>query len=213
MQAAGRLERRLGFAQPVGQARDERRRHAQVALDARRLDRDRLERTLAADTARRGRVEAPREPGRIEARRVELDRVRREIVGQARARRPQPFGEREPERQLLVVARRAHRDGHRRAADADLERLLDGDDILGVAVREANDIRPSRSNTAARVTTQVSSPRAGGGRRLRCARARARVAPPAEPRPDRAPRGAGQPRDRGNRPLSSGARRRRATAC
>ena len=36
-----------------------------------------------------------------------------------------PFGEQESERELLVVARRPHRHGHRRAVDADLERLLD----------------------------------------------------------------------------------------
>ena len=37
---------------------------------------------------------------------------------------------------------RAHGHGDGTAADPDLERLLDGDDILGVAVREANDIHP-----------------------------------------------------------------------
>ena len=39
----------------------------------------------------------------------------------------QPLAVEEPERQLLVVARRAHRYGQRLAVDADLQRFLDGD--------------------------------------------------------------------------------------
>src|SRR5262249_51892994 len=45
-------------------------------------------------------------------------------------------GEHEARRELAIFARRAQRHGHRRAVDADLERLLDGDTILvGSAVR------------------------------------------------------------------------------
>ena len=46
--------------------------------------------------------------------------------------RPQALREREPERQLLVVPGRAHRHGHGRAADAQLERLLDREPILAL---------------------------------------------------------------------------------
>ena len=70
---------------------------------------------------------------RVEARRVDVDRVRGEVVGHARARRPQPLGEAEAERELLVVPRRPHRDRDRLAADPDLERLLDGDEVGSVA--------------------------------------------------------------------------------
>jgi hypothetical protein len=42
----------------------------------------------------------------------------------------------EPERELLVVAGRAHRHSQRLAVDADLERLLDGDEILDPVVED-----------------------------------------------------------------------------
>ena len=55
--------------------------------------------------------------------------------------RPQPFGEAEAERELLVVARRAHRHRDGPAADADLERLLDRDLVaLAQAAGEADDV-------------------------------------------------------------------------
>ena len=121
------------------------RRNAEVALDARRLDRDRLERALAAHAARRRRVEAPAQRCRIEARRVHVHRVRGQVVGERGRRRPDPFGEAEAERQLLVVARRPHRDRHRLAVDADLERLLDRD-LVGLvrAGGEAEHLDPAR---------------------------------------------------------------------
>ena len=53
---------------------------------------------------------------------------------------PEPLREREAECELLVVPRRAHRDGDRLPVDADLERLLDGDDVGRGAVRDANDV-------------------------------------------------------------------------
>ena len=46
VQPAGRLECRLRVAEPVGELDDQRGRHAQVALDPRRLDGDGLERPL-----------------------------------------------------------------------------------------------------------------------------------------------------------------------
>ena len=71
----------------------------------------------------------------------DLDGVDREVLGQARRARAvdEPLAVEEPERQLLVVAGRAHRDRERRAVDADLERLLDGDEVV-LAV--AHDLRP-----------------------------------------------------------------------
>ena len=105
MEPSGRGERGLRLAEPVGQRREERRWNRQRALDGRRLDGDRLERALAADAARRRRVERPREPVGIEPGRLELDRVRGQVVRDARGERPQPLREREPERELLVVAR------------------------------------------------------------------------------------------------------------
>ena len=67
------------------------------------------------------------EPIRIEAACLDLHRVRREIVGSARGDRLEAFRDAEPERELLVVTGRPHRDRDRLAVDADLERLLDRD--------------------------------------------------------------------------------------
>ena len=66
-------------------------------------------------------------PIRIEAACLDLDRVRREIVGSASGDRLEAFRDAEPERELLVVTGRPHRDRDRLAVDADLERLLDRD--------------------------------------------------------------------------------------
>ena len=88
----------------------------------------------------------PPEPIRIEAARLDLDRVRREIVRSARRDRLEPFRHAEPERELLVVPRRPHRDGDRLAADADLERLLDGDEVgLALAAREPQGLDRGRA--------------------------------------------------------------------
>ncbi len=70
---------------------------------------------------------------RIEARRLDLDRVRREVVRHARRDRREPLRHAEAERELLVVPGRPHRDRDRLTADADLERLLDGDDVAFTA--------------------------------------------------------------------------------
>ena len=59
----------------------------EIALDPRRLDRDGLERALAADPARGARVEAPLHARRVEAGRVDLDGVGGQVGGRGRARR------------------------------------------------------------------------------------------------------------------------------
>ena len=153
MEPARRGERGLRLAEAVGKQRDERRGNAERALDRRRLDGDRLERALAADTARGGRVEGTLQPAGVEPRRVELDRVRRKIVRQARGDRMQALGEREAERELLVVPGRTHRHRDRRAADPQLERLLDGEPVV--------DLRPAREPEHAarrRCCTAVARP-------------------------------------------------------
>ena len=137
---ACRVERRLRLSQAVGERREHGGVDAEVALDPRRLDRNGFECALPADAARARRVEAAREPAGIEARRVELDRVRSEVVGEPRAFRPQAFGQREAERELLVVTGRPHRHRDRPAADPDLERLLDRDDVRRVTVRDPDDL-------------------------------------------------------------------------
>src|SRR5579862_2879343 len=121
VQSARDREAGLRLAQTVGEPGDERERHAELRVDARRL-----ERALAADAARRRREETPLQASRIEAGRVHLDRVGGEVVGEPRARRAQSLREAEPERELLVVAGSTHRHRDRPAPDADLERLLDG---------------------------------------------------------------------------------------
>ena len=127
-------------------------------------------------------------------------------AGRTRALRPQSFREREAERQLLVVPGRPHRHRHGRAADPDLERLLDGDHILGVRPRGCGRRRPSRSSTEVRSSSKYRS----GERRLAACRwwssARERASTRSRgasrrAQADRAPRGARQSRDRGARPL------------
>ena len=95
------------------------------------MDRHLLERALAAHAARGRRVERAR-AGLVQQRAGDLDRVARELGGRPGGARAvdQPLAVQEPERELLVVARRAHRDRERRAVDADLERLLDRDLVL-----------------------------------------------------------------------------------
>ncbi len=103
-----------------------------------RVDRHLLQRPLAADAARRRRVEAPR--ARIAQQRpAHVHDVRGEVPGRAGLVRAvdQPLAEQKAERQFLVVTGRAHRDRQRRAVDADLQRLLDGDLVaLAVALHD-----------------------------------------------------------------------------
>ena len=120
-------------------------RNLERALDPRRAHLDRLDRALPAHPARGRRVEVAAKRSGIEAARLDLDRVRREIVGNPRRDRLEPLRHAEPERELLVVARRPHRDGDRLSADADLERLLDGDEVvLSRALREPQRVDPAR---------------------------------------------------------------------
>jgi hypothetical protein len=79
VEPAGGGERGLGGAQPLRQRREQVAGQRQLALDARRLDRDRLERALAADAAGRGRVEAALEPLQVERGCLDLDRVGRQV--------------------------------------------------------------------------------------------------------------------------------------
>src|SRR5207237_9980375 len=141
MEPARDREGGLGFAQPVGQAREELEAGLEPAVGAGRVDRDRLERALAADAARGARVEAPLDSGRIEAGRVELDRVRGE-VGRGRGRDgAEALGQAEAERKLLLVARSSHRYRDRLSADPDLERVLDSDPVLLLAaLRQPDDV-------------------------------------------------------------------------
>src|SRR5215212_7915164 len=101
MEASGRLERGLRHAQPIRKTLDQGGRDLEVALHEWRLDGDGLERALAADAARGGGVEAPPQRARVEARRVHLDRVRRQVVGEARSGGRDPLREAEAERQVL----------------------------------------------------------------------------------------------------------------
>ena len=119
------------------------------------VDRDLLERALAAHAARRGRVEAAL-AGVAGQRTGDLDRVVREVVGQARRVRAvdQALAVEEAERELLVVARRAHRHDERDAVDADLERLLDRDLVVAAVVVDLREREGAHSSAS-------SSPRPG----------------------------------------------------
>ncbi len=130
VEAAGALE--CGLAQVVGEFGEELALDLWAGRQRRGEHLDLLDRALAADAARRRRVEAPR-AGVAEERAGHLDHVAGEVIGEPGVVRPvdQALAVEEPERELLVVARRAHRDRERLAVDADLERLLDRDPVLG----------------------------------------------------------------------------------
>ena len=92
----------------------------------------------------------PAKPLRVEARRLDLHGVRGEVVRNARRGRLEALRHAEPERELLVVPRRPHRHRDRLAADPDLERLLDGDEIdFGRCLRAGERSRPGASSTEA----------------------------------------------------------------
>ena len=106
----------------------------------------------------------------------------------------------EPERELLVVAGRPHRDGDRLAADPDLERLLDRDEVVRLAALRQPEhphsrgaVRRNRPVHAASVLSRIPRPPPRAGE------CRARTSRPAHrpcggsPRAVRAPspRGAG----------------------
>ena len=142
MQPAGQREGRLRLAEPLRKLRRaERHGDAEIGLDRRRVHADRLGRALAADAARGRGVEAPLQPLRVELAHPKVDRVRREVGGQRGAERLEALADREAERELLVVARRAHRHRDRLAADADLERLLDRDEVVSEHLPAARDRR------------------------------------------------------------------------
>jgi hypothetical protein len=138
-------ERRLRGAQPVRQRGDDVDRDAQVALDPRRLDRDRLERALAADAAGGRRVEVPPEGLGVEVLGGRLDGVRGQVRRERRLHGAEALGEEEPERELLVVPGGPHGHRDRLTVDADLERLLDGHLVpLRPAAGEPQDVSAGR---------------------------------------------------------------------
>ncbi len=96
-----------------------------------------LQCALAANPTRGAGVEAA-PAGIPQQRPCHLDRVGREVLGQPCRSRliDQPFGEQEPQGQLLVVARSAHRHRQRLAVDPDLQRLFDGDQVTAAVVND-----------------------------------------------------------------------------
>jgi hypothetical protein len=145
VQAAGLGESSLVFPQPFGEPREQARSDPEVARRERSRDCDGLERALAADAAGRRGVEVPFEPRGLERPDLDLDGVRRQICRRRCPERLDPFGNEKPERELLVVPWRPHRHRNRRAVDADLERLLDGDRIaLAARLREPHHVDRSR---------------------------------------------------------------------
>ena len=130
MEAASCGKRSLSVEQPLRQRCDDRLGDEQAALDARRVDPNRLDGALAADSARRRCIEVSADALRVESSGLHVDRVGREIVGNAGGDRLEPFGQAEPEGELLVVAGGSHRDGDGLTADPDLERLLDGENLV-----------------------------------------------------------------------------------
>ena len=177
-----------------GQRRERSERHAQSALDSRRLDGDRLERALAADAARRRRVEAPLQPRRVEARaprRRPCSRRGRPAARGRRARAP-PRGRsraRAPRRGPASAS--SPRPARRRSGSRAAPRPRPGraprarpaaDDVDargGVRRRLDGFVLAHRAEAYPRASGQpsppVHSPREGPRRRVRRSRARTRV--------------------------------------
>ena len=81
MEAAGQVEGRLRGPQPPGERGHDVEGDREIAVDARRIDGDGLERALAADAARRRGVERALHPREVRAGRVDLHDVRGEVGG------------------------------------------------------------------------------------------------------------------------------------
>ena len=154
VEPAGGLEHGLRLAQPVRQRHEDRGRDDRASRDRRAADLDLVERRLAADPARgRGDEVALRDPRGVE-RAVEVDG---DLVVGARGRRgvgeghvedpralEEPLRDQEPDRELRLVTRGAHRDrdvGRRLPgpAGADRHGLLAGQPVLARLDRPAAD--------------------------------------------------------------------------
>ena len=203
MEAAGRLERGLRLAQPVGQRGDERGGDAELrsrrAAPRRRRPRARPCRRRRTRTSCRS-CAASRAGSKPGASTSTVFAAR--SSGSARARGRSPSERQKPSASSSSWPGRAHRDGDRRAADPDLERLLDGDAVaLAAAVRAAGGPRPRarrvRRSLHAREAygSRLAAPRRLGRVQVLvvgsgASRACARVAPRRSARLDGAPRGA-----------------------
>ena len=122
------VEARL--AEAVRQVGQQLARHYGPGRQRRHIDRHLLDRTLATDPARRRGVEAALLDGAAQLP-FHVHRVRGEVFGEPDLPRPvdQPLAVEEPQRQLVVVPRRAHGHGDRLAGHAYFERLLDSDRV------------------------------------------------------------------------------------
>jgi hypothetical protein len=124
-----------------------------------------LQRALAAHAARRAREEGPG-VGLARERALNVNRVGGQVVGRPGGSRPvdEPFAEQEAERELLVMAGRAHRHGQGTATDAYLERLLDRH-FVGEAGRRHLRVRASDSDLGAGHLQRVPDRPGGEARR------------------------------------------------
>jgi hypothetical protein len=134
--AAAALER--GLREAVGERRQQRAVDHRPVRRRRGLHRHLLQRPLAAHAAGGGGVEAPGRGG-AQQRAGDFDGVGRHLTRErdGRSRLDQTLAEQEARRQLLVVARGAHRDRDRLAVDADLQWLLDRDVVVHAVVHDA----------------------------------------------------------------------------
>ena len=161
------LRLNAGCGRRSGSTASNARRTLGPGRGRRRPDRHLLERALAAHAARGGGVGAP--PGsRAQQRAGDLDRVRRAIARQPDPRRgvDQPLAEQEAHGKLLVVARRAHRDRERLAVDADLQRLLDRDEVARAVTHDALQRPPEKrlvAGRAGRAGARCACAKAGHG--------------------------------------------------
>ncbi len=121
------MRSKAGWRPALGSAASRSRATRSPAATRRRVDRDLLERALAADPAGRGRVEAPR-AGIAQQRPGDLDRVGGQVRGRpdpGRAESISPSPNRKPRASSSSSSGRSHRHRERLAVDPDLERILD----------------------------------------------------------------------------------------
>ena len=171
VEPAGLVEGALGGSKQVREGEDQLAPNDGAVRDGLAPDRDLVQRRLPADSARRRGDEVPlRDLRRVEwASEMDGDLIvrlvhRRRVTGRrAKHLRPldQPLGPQEPDRELVLVSGRAHRDRDRhrlltRTRCPDLERLLAHDPIAAeLDGSSANGDDPGRRHLAGRESQGV----------------------------------------------------------
>ncbi len=139
VQAASRRKRSLSVEQPLRQRCDDRLGDEQAALDTRRVDPNRLDGALAADSARRRRIEVSADALRVESSRPPRQPCwPRDRSGTRAETGSSPSVRQNPRASSSSWPGVRIGDGDGLAADPDLERLLDRENLVTFDLRAGN---------------------------------------------------------------------------